>query len=157
MGRGQTEGDGTAGAVRCALAYEELKGEGIVEEARRGERGASAQAICDAMWHEEQRGVWKYYTTENDKYSMTEMNLWEMCQDAFLAIMMRYEGLESGRRGIELADGVRVHMDASERATMARAGTLQTGQFARRTVALHLKEQFTDVFATDGSKSGVNP
>ena len=71
--------------------------------------------------------------------------------------MMRYEGLESGRRGIELADGVRVHMDASERATMAKAGILQTGQFARRTVALHLKEQFTDVFATDGSKSGVNP
>ena len=32
---------------------------------------------------------------------------------------------------------------------------MQTGQFARRTVALHLKEQFTDVFATDGSKSGV--
>ena len=35
------------GAVRCALAYEELKGEGIVEEARRGERGASAASSVE--------------------------------------------------------------------------------------------------------------
>ena len=32
--------------------------------------------------------------------------------------------------------------------------TLLTGQFVRRTIALHIKERFTEVFATDGSKKG---
>ena len=104
---------------------------------------------------EDQRGVWKYYTTEDDKYAMSEPNLWDMCHDAYLATLMRYDGLESGRRGIVLMDGTRVHMDKEERGVMARSGTIQTGQFARRTIALHVKERFTDVFATDGSKNGT--
>ena len=141
------------GSVRCALAHPELEGEGIVEQARRGERGPWAKSVCDAMWHEEGRGMWKYYTTENEKYSMTEPCLWEMCQDAYLALMMRYDGLESGNGGVRLKDGVMVYMDKDEKSVMRQYGTLQTGQFARRTVALHLQEGFTDVFATDGSKS----
>ena len=86
---------------------------------------------------------------------MGEENLWGMCEDAYLAAMMRYEGLESGQRGVTLADGTVVYMDKSEQDTMRKYGTLQTGQFVRRTVALHIKERFTDVFATDGSKSGT--
>jgi hypothetical protein len=109
--------------------------------------------VCDAMWHAEGSGVWKYYTTENEKYSMTEPCLWEMCQEPYLALMMRYDGLESGNGGVRLKDGVMVYMDKDEKRVMRQYGTLQTGQFARRTVALHLQEGFTDVFATDGSKS----
>ena len=75
-------------------------------------------------------------------------------QDAYLALMMRDNELETGERGIELSDGVKVYMDEEEKAVMKRCGTLQTGQFARRTVALHIQEIFTDVFATDGSKKG---
>ena len=60
------------GSVECALAHSELKGEGIVERAMRGEEGRAAEAVCDAVWMEDQRGVWKYYTTEDDKYSMSE-------------------------------------------------------------------------------------
>ena len=141
------------GSVRCALAHPELEGKGIVEQARRGERGPWAKSVCDAMRHEEGSGMWKYYTTENEKYSMTEPCLWEMCQDAYLALMMRYDGMESGDRGVRLKDGVMVYMDEDEKRVMRQYGTLQTGQFARRTVALHLQEGFTDVFATDGSKS----
>ena len=43
------------------------------------------------MWFEDQRGVWKYYTTEDDKYSMMESNVREGCDDVYLAIMMRYK------------------------------------------------------------------
>ena len=143
-----------AGAVQCALAYPELGGEGLVERALRGEIGASAKAICDMMWFEDNRGVWKYYTTEDDKYSMTEPNLWEGCHDAYLALMMRYEAFESGCKGIRMSDGIEVRMDKEEREIMKKAGTYQTGHFARRTVALHLRDRFTDVFATDGSMGG---
>ena len=140
--------------MRCALAYPELDGEGIVEQARRGELGASAQAICAMMWFEDARGVWKYYTTEDDKYSVTEPNLWEGCHDAYLALMMRYEALESGCKGIDMRDGVRVRMDKDEREVMRTAGKYQTGHFARRTIALHLRDRFTDAYATDGSVGG---
>ena len=132
------------GSVRCALAHPELEGKGIVEQARRGERGPWAKSVCDAMRHEEGSGMWKYYTTENEKYSMTEPCLWEMCQDAYLALMMRYDGMESGDRGVRLKDGVMVYMDEDEKRVMRQCGTLQTGQFARRTVALHLQEGFTE-------------
>ena len=98
--------------------------------------------------------MWKYYITEDDKYAMEEETLWSMCDDPYLAIMMRYAGLEAGERGIELEDGTVVWMDESERRVMAQQGTLQTGQYVRRTLALHIKERFTDVFATDGSKKG---
>ena len=53
-----------------------------------------------------------------------------------------------------MGDGVEVRMDKEEREVMKRAGKYQTGQFARRTVALHLRDRFTDVFATDGSMGG---
>ena len=67
------------GMVECALAHAGLKGEGIVERAMRGEGSAHAKAICEAVWLEDQRGVWKYYTTEDDRHSMGEENLYGAC------------------------------------------------------------------------------
>ena len=52
------------------------------------------------------------------------------------------------------SDGVRVTMDDDEVRMMAAKGTVRTAEFVRRTVALHLTDGFTDVYATDGSKKG---
>ena len=68
---------------------------------------------------------------------------------------MRYDELEMPTGcGVVLSDGMRVKMDAGEQRTMKQGGTAQTGQFMRRTIALHLERNFTDVMATDGSKAG---
>ena len=71
------------------------------------------------------------------------------------AVLVRYDELEMPTGcGVTMPDGVGVKMDAGEQRTMKQSGTAQTGQFMRRTIALHLERNFTDVMATDGSKAG---
>ena len=144
------------GAVRCALAYPELGGVGIVEEvatAPEGERFGTG--LCSLLNLEGPGSVWGGRVA-NDMQVMGDewYGKWAM-QDPYLAVLVRYDELEMATgKGVTMEDGTHIKMDADERRVMQKNGTMQTGQFMRRTLALHLERKFTDVMATDGSKAG---
>ena len=143
------------GDVRCALVYKELEGVGIVEESQAEESGWR-RALCDKLWLKAGGQVWRRYDTEHDSAMLTDAGAWATVEDPYLAVMVRYDQMEvAGGGGVVTSDGVHVTMDEEEVRTMARQGTVQTAEFVRRTVALHLTDKYTDVYATDGSKKGT--
>ena len=127
------------------------------EEARRARGGMplpEGRPNEDVWWDPEEenlsrgKGIWRG--------SLSEEGEAEVVQDPLLRLMMEWHEFsrEKGRATVRAADGTRVRMDDQEAGIMAKSRSdKEDTKVLGPAMALHMVHHFTDVWATDGSRS----